>query len=399
MNKKFKFTNASIKALPANPKDAKGTDLEVSDTEIVGLKCLSGKNGSLRFLLRYTHLNRKCSIALGRFPEVDVGAARRIASKYKLQLAEGVNPQDAKNPINTIPTFSEFFWNTYLPIAKQRKITWNDDVSRFNHHCRLLWNLRYNEIKPVHIQQVQNNMMTATSKREAYQAGTCNRVLALVKTVGKLAEKLLDIPNVATKISLLPENNARTRYCTIDEVKAIIKEARRYHQFTIGAYIAMLFLTGCRASEMRLRKWEDLNLKGKTLTIGKTKNGTPHTIYLTPTMIEIICDLPRVSGNSYIFAGTRANRPVCEGRHAFEVIKRRAGIHKPEEVVPHTARHTFASQLLSCGGVNGNGVDLRTVQVLMNHKDLSSTVRYSKISPDKQRDTMNHLDNLFSSSS
>jgi len=394
MKKKFKFTNASIKALPANPKDSKSTDLEVSDTVIVGLKCLSGKNGSKRFLLRYTHV-RKCSIAIGRFPEIDVGDARRIASKYKLQLAEGVNPQDAKNPINTIPTFSEFFWNTYLPMAKQRKITWDDDVSRFKHHCRSLWNLRYNEIKPVHIQQVQNTMMTATSKREAYKAGTCNRVLALVKTVGRLAEKLLDIPNVATKISLLPENNARTRYCTIHEVKAIIKEARRYHQFTIGAYIAMLFLTGCRASEMRLRKWEDLDLKGQTLTISKTKNGTPHTLYLTPTMIEIICDLPRVSGNSYIFAGTRANRPVCEGRHAFEVIKKRAGIHKPEEVVPHTARHSFASNLLSCG----DGVDIRTLQVLMNHKDLSSTVRYSKISPDKQRVTMNNLDDLLSPNS
>jgi len=64
MKKKFKFTNASIKARPANPKDAKCTDLEVSDTEIIGLKCLSGKNGSRRFLLRYKHLNRKCSIAL-----------------------------------------------------------------------------------------------------------------------------------------------------------------------------------------------------------------------------------------------------------------------------------------------------------------------------------------------
>lgn len=54
MKKKFKFTNASILAFPANPKDAKSTDLEVSDTEIVGMKCQSGKNGSKRFLLRYT---------------------------------------------------------------------------------------------------------------------------------------------------------------------------------------------------------------------------------------------------------------------------------------------------------------------------------------------------------
>lgn len=399
MKKKFKFTNASIKALPANSKDAKGTDLEVSDTEIVGLKCLSGKNGSKRFLLRYTYQSRKCSIALGRFPEVDVGAARRIAAKYKLQLAEGTNPQDAKSSTNNIPTVSEFFWNTYLPIAKQRKKTWNDDVSRFEHHCKSIRNIPYDGLKANHVQNVQSEMMAAKSKRGSYAPATCNRVLALVKTVGTLAEKLLDIPNVAKKVSMLPENNARTRYCSVEEVKAIIKEARRYHQFTIGAYIAMLFLSGCRASEMRLRKWEDLNLAERTLTINKTKNGTPHTLYLTPTMIEIICDLPRVSGNSYIFAGTKHNRPICEGRYAFEIIKKRAGIHKPEEVVQHTARHSFASNLLSCGGSDGSGVDLRTVQVLMNHKDLSSTVRYSKISPNKQRDTMENLDSILGFSS
>lgn len=158
MKKKFKFTNSSIKALPANPKEAKGTDLEVSDTEIVGLKCLSGKNGSKRFLLRYTFQSRKCSIALGRFPEVDVGAARRIASKYKLQLAEGVNPQEAKSSTNIMPTVSEFFWNTYLPVSKQRKKSWDDDVSRFEHHCKSIWNIRYSELKASNVQNVHNVM-------------------------------------------------------------------------------------------------------------------------------------------------------------------------------------------------------------------------------------------------
>jgi len=67
MKKKFKFTNAGIKALPSNPKYSKSTDLEVSDTLIIGMKCQSGKNGSKRFLLRYTFQGRKCSIAMAAF--------------------------------------------------------------------------------------------------------------------------------------------------------------------------------------------------------------------------------------------------------------------------------------------------------------------------------------------
>ncbi len=53
MQKSFRFTNSSIKALPANT-DTRSTELEVSDTEVIGLKCLSGRTGNKRFLLRYT---------------------------------------------------------------------------------------------------------------------------------------------------------------------------------------------------------------------------------------------------------------------------------------------------------------------------------------------------------
>lgn len=62
MQKSFRFTNASIKALPANT-DTRSTELEVSDTEVIGLKCLSGRTGNKRFLLRYTfHGTKKVSV-------------------------------------------------------------------------------------------------------------------------------------------------------------------------------------------------------------------------------------------------------------------------------------------------------------------------------------------------
>lgn len=88
MNKRFRFTTSAIAALPANPLDAAGTELEFSDTEIVGLRILSGKTGSKRFLLRYNFNGRKCSIAIGRFPDVDVATARKIARQYK-DIAQG----------------------------------------------------------------------------------------------------------------------------------------------------------------------------------------------------------------------------------------------------------------------------------------------------------------------
>ncbi len=59
MLKRFRFTNTVIAALPANPASSRSTESEYSDTEISGLKLLSGKSGSKRFLLRYILHGRK----------------------------------------------------------------------------------------------------------------------------------------------------------------------------------------------------------------------------------------------------------------------------------------------------------------------------------------------------
>ena len=396
MKKQFKFTNANIRALPANPPEAKSSDLEVSDTEIVGLKCLSGKGGNKRFLLRYTYMGKKGGIALGRFPDVDVPTARALAKKHKLQMLEGVDPKENRDSYKGIPTVSEFFWQTYMPLARKRKKSWKSDEQRFRDYCGSVTKIRYDRLRVADVQRVQSDMSSPTKSRAAYAASTCNRAIALLKTVGALAERLLDIPNVASRVDLLPENNARTRFCSVEEVRAIIREARAYHQKHIGSYIAMLFLTGCRASEMRLRKWEDVDFGNRTLTIGMTKNGTPHVVYLTDMMLDILAETPRVAGNSYIFAGTKPDRPVCAGWWAFSKIKERAGIHNPDEVVFHTARHSIASNLLS--HADKTGADIRSVQELLNHKSIQSTMRYAKLSIERKRATSRSMEALLENS-
>lgn len=116
---KFRFTNSSIKALPAQRRDAAATELEFSDTEVIGLKLLSGKSqGSKRFLLRYTLQGKKRSIALGRFGDIDVSQARTIARKHKAMLAEGIDPVAERDSYKSEPTIAEFFWQSYLPHLK-----------------------------------------------------------------------------------------------------------------------------------------------------------------------------------------------------------------------------------------------------------------------------------------
>ena len=186
MKKKFRFTTTLLKALPVNPPDARATELEFSDTEVIGLKCLSGKSGSKRFLLRYVFQRRKTSIAIGRFPDVDVATARKVARQYKADIAQGVDPKASRNAgVNSpqFPTVRTFFYDTWLPLAKKRKRSWRDDKARFL-LCQSIHDIPYDELTAQQILEVQLNLSSDTEEHYSYAAATCNRVIALLKTIG-----------------------------------------------------------------------------------------------------------------------------------------------------------------------------------------------------------------------
>lgn len=385
---KFKFTTSNLRNIAPNLKLSPSTEKEYSDTEVTGLKLLSGKSGSKRFLLRYKFGGRKASIAIGVFPDIDLSTARKVARKHKAALAEGIDPKASRHAKKSSPTLHDFFWQTYLPLAKKHKRTWSDDVSRFKNHCTDIQHLPYDELTANHVMQLHLKMSESNNRYRQYSPATCNRVLALLKTMGKLAEKLLDISNVAEKVSLLPENNARTRYCTIEETKRIIDSALRHEDIYTGTFVALLFLLGCRESELRLRKWSELDTINKTIRVPLTKNGSYHILYLSDYMMKLIASLPRASGNPYIFIGRFKRNYICRPTRQFNVIKQGANLVNPDEVLLHTARHSVASNLIS------NGVDISSVQKLLNHRSIESTLRYAKLSVEKQRETSTCISNM-----
>jgi integrase len=191
-------------------------------------------------------------------------------------------------------------------------------------------------------------MSESSNKYRPSSTATCNRVLALLKTIGKLANKLLDIPNVSENFSLLPEDNARTGNCNINETKRIIDASLLYENIYTGSFIALLFLLGCRKSELRERKWDNLDRVKKTITIQRTL------------------------GNPYIFIGRFKRCYINRPANQFNVIKKAARFDNPSEVLLHTARHSVASNLIS------NGVDISSVQKRLNHRSIESTVRYAR---------------------
>lgn len=149
------------------------------------------------------------------------------------------------------------------------------------------------------------------------------------------------------------------------------------------AMLDLLYATGLRVSELVQLKTREVNrTAGFLLTRGKGRKerlvplGEAATSSLDDYLANVRSGLDKSGGNEYLFL-SRLGKPMT--RQAFwNIIKKRslqAGIAK--NISPHTLRHSFATHLLE------NGADLRSVQIMLGHADLSTTQIYTHITRER----------------
>ncbi len=147
--------------------------------------------------------------------------------------------------------------------------------------------------------------------------------------------------------------------------------------------LEVLYATGLRVSELVELKPGEVSLnQGLARVLGK--GGKERLVPLGEEAIAWLADYARgprqdlLGGrvSDYLFPTRRSDRMT---RQAFwQLIKRHAltaGIHK--ELSPHTLRHAFATHLLN------HGADLRVVQMLLGHSDLSTTQIYTHVARER----------------
>ncbi|MBW2154996.1 MAG: tyrosine-type recombinase/integrase [Deltaproteobacteria bacterium] len=90
----------------------------------------------------------------------------------------------------------------------------------------------------------------------------------------------------------------------------------------------------------------------------------------------------------YLFSGKDPNKPMPIGtaQRIYYTAKRKAGIKRATGI--HTLRHCFATHLLEAG------TDIRTIQMLMGHKSVSTTMVYLQVTRKKISSTRSPLDLL-----
>lgn len=158
---------------------------------------------------------------------------------------------------------------------------------------------------------------------------------------------------------------------------------------TLGyrAMLELLYASGLRVSELVRLKPSEINFRqGLVRVTGKGNKdrlvpvGEEALIWLQAFIDQWRLDILGDKKTDFVFPTNRGAGVTRQG--FWYVIKRyasnKAGIDK--DISPHTLRHAFATHLLN------HGADLRVVQLLLGHSDLSTTQIYTHIAKERLKD-------------
>jgi type 1 fimbriae regulatory protein FimB/type 1 fimbriae regulatory protein FimE len=180
----------------------------------------------------------------------------------------------------------------------------------------------------------------------------------------------------------LPNTHYRTReYLTEREVERMMKAAGdNRHGHRDATMVLLAFRHGLRASELCALRWDQVDLVHGRLHVSRLKNGMPSVHPLTGTELRALRRLKREQEpGRYVFLSERGAPMSAAGfRRMTERLGKAAKI--PFKVHPHMLRHATGFKLAN------QGVDTRSLQQYLGHKNIQHTVRYTELSPERFRD-------------
>lgn len=143
--------------------------------------------------------------------------------------------------------------------------------------------------------------------------------------------------------------------------------------------VEMFYSTGCRVGEMVNIKISDIDFSSKTIKV-MGKGSKERIVYYGDYASKYLEDyLKNKDKKGYLFTNKRGEKlTIEEVEYIVRDIMKHISIKT--HVTPHTLRHTFATHLLN------NGADIRTVQELLGHANLSTTGIYTHVSSDRLKD-------------
>lgn len=239
-------------------------------------------------------------------------------------------------------------------------------------------NKRYTHITEEDIKTYQAYLMY----EKKINAKTINLILSSLKfffgeIIGKDITAKIKRPKFERKIPITLSK---------EEIKKLLESIKNIkHRLLLEIMVS----SGLRVSECVSLKVEDIDLEEKTIHIKSGKGGKDRKTIMSESVVNLMKNYLENKKNDSNFVFNKKNGNHVTTKLPQLVIKRAAsdaGIKK--SISCHSLRHSFATHLLN------EGVDIRFIQVLLGHSDISTTQIYTKVSVEQIKKIKNPFDKI-----
>jgi integrase/recombinase XerD len=210
---------------------------------------------------------------------------------------------------------------------------------------------------------------------------TFYKFLLTLKIIERNPTEFLELPKLRKKLPTVLSKEEVEKLLDIDLTDC--------YSYRNKAMLELLYSTGLRVSELVNLELSNIDLENCTLkTIGKGNKEriipiSDYALYYVEKYInEYRGSMLKKGVNNYVFINNHGNVMTRQG--FFKIIKKLAvekNIKTP--ISPHTLRHSFATHLLDYGA------DLRSIQEMLGHSNLSTTQIYTHVSSEHLKDNYN----------
>ena len=267
----------------------------------------------------------------------------------------------------------------FLEYSRKFKRSHSHDTARMEALLRLWRDCALDDLSPGKIERD----LSDCAEQEGWTPATFNRYRALASGVFSLAirnAKTTANPVRGTRHRI--ENNARVRYLSDAEESRLFDCLNENWPDRVSEILVALH-SGMRRSEQYATrhclegglKWGHLDFQANMITLPRSKHGESRHIPMNSVLQTTLLKLSESAGSGYVF-------PCDPPDEWFPKVCKASEI---EDFTWHCLRHSFASRLVMAA------VDIRTVQELMGHKTIVTTMRYAHLAPGHQSEAVERL--------
>ncbi len=239
--------------------------------------------------------------------------------------------------------------------------------------------LHYNKVKEEDIKDYINEL-----QKEGKKSSSISRCIASIRLFYQFALKNKKIKVDPTANIKSPKIEKRVpSILTSEEVELLLDQPKDIDLKGIRdkAMLEFAYATGMRVTEMISLNMEDVNLEEGYVICkhgGKQRNiplGTMSLNALKEYIEEARDILIKTESETALFVNINGTRLTRQG--FWKIIKYyKEQAHITKDITPHVLRHSFATHLLQ------NGADLKAIQTMLGHSDISSTQVYMQFQDD-----------------